>query len=256
VVWIAVASVVLRVVFAAVLLLLVTWCGWLVVGVWAGRQTGLSEGGASWRAMVPTMRWRLMRTAPGADPPRAEQMTTAQTPDTLTHEADELERRERELTEREAAFADVRGSVNAVIADLLRGQERLHADAELLQRELARQTDAMNAVVAKLADAEIRLQERESSNAERPIAAPARPDPGEPEPAPLDRPPDLDLRAARLELEADLRIEKIEEREQMLRELEEQLRRREHQLANFVAQTQSQLHEPEPSRTRPSAILQ
>ncbi len=259
VVWIAIASVVLRVVFAATLLLLIVWCGWLVVGVWAGRQLGLTEGGAPWRAMVPAVRRRLTRAAPGPGSPRAEQMTNAPAPDRLTHEAEELEGlegRERALAEREAAFAVVRGSVNAVTADLLRGQERLHADVELLQRELARQTEAMNEVVARLAHAEVRRQESETSIAERSNAAPARPDPGEPESALLDRSPDLDLRAARLELEADLRMEKIEEQEQMLRELEEQLRRREHQLANFVAQTQSQLHEPEASGPRPSAILQ
>jgi hypothetical protein len=56
-------------------------------------------------------------------------MTTAEASGKLTHEAEELQRRERELSEREAAFAVVRGSVNAMIADLLRGQERLHADA-------------------------------------------------------------------------------------------------------------------------------
>jgi hypothetical protein len=48
-------------------------------------------------------------------------MTTAEASGKLTHEAEELQRRERELSEREAAFAVVRGSVNAVIADLLRG---------------------------------------------------------------------------------------------------------------------------------------
>jgi hypothetical protein len=183
-------------------------------------------------------------------------MTTAEASGKLTHEAEELQRRERELSEREAASAVARGSVNAVIADLLRGQEGLHADAELLQRELAGQTEAMNAVVAKLAHAEMRTRKSETSIAECSNEAAAGPNPGEPESAPLDQRSELDLRAARLELEADLRIEKIEQQEQMLRELEEQLHRREHQLASFVAQTQSQLQPREPPRPRPSATLQ
>lgn len=254
VVWIALAAVVLRIVFAAVLLFLVIWCGWLIVGVWAGRETDHTEGGApAWRAAFPVGRWSLTRAAPEPASPRSEH-TIAEAPGRLTHEAEELQRRERELTEREAAFAVVRGAVDAVIADLLRGQERLHADAELLQRELAAQTEAMKAVVARLAHADMR--QRDTSIAERTNAAVADPNPGDPEPATLDQHSELDVRAARLELEADLRIEKIEEQELMLRELEERLRRREHQLANFVAQTQSQLHPGEPRRPRPSAALQ
>lgn len=254
VVWIALASVVLRVVFAAALLLLVIWCGWLVVRVWAGQETDPTEAGApAWRARFPVVRWSLTRAAPEPASPRSEH-TTAEAPGRLTHDAEELERRGRELTEREAAFAVVRSSVDAVIADLLRGQERLHADAELLHRELAAQTEAMNLVVAKLAHADLRQHKSETSIAERANAAAAGPDPGDPEPATLDQRSELDVRAARLELEADLRIEKIEQQEQMLRELEEQLRRREHQLANFVAETQSRLQPRE--RPRPSAALQ
>jgi hypothetical protein len=63
----------------------------------------------------------------------------------------------------------------------------------------------------------------------------------EPEPTDAGEYTELDRHAARLEVEFDLRLEKVEEQEEMLRELEEQLRRREHQLADFVAQTQRQL---------------
>jgi len=203
VIWIALASVVLRVVFVAVLLLLVAWCAWLVFGIWTETDA------PTWRALLPAVRWSHKRAAPEPAPLPAEETAAA---------AEDLERRERKLAEREAAFAAISNSLNAAIADLLRGQERLHANAERLQRELASQTEAMNALAAKLAHAELRPSTSEAS---------------------FD--PELDVRTAHLELEADLRLEKIEEQEQMLRDREEQLRRREHQLANFVAQTQSQL---------------
>jgi hypothetical protein len=215
VVWIAVASVVLRVASAAVLLLLVVWCGWLIKGVWASWHTDPSEDEApTWRAVFPALRWRLPRAAPehAVAPPA---------------EPEDLQRRERELAEREAAFAAATSSLNAVTADLLRGQERLHAEVAQLQRELESQTQAMQDVVAKLAHASM-----------------ARPTPRAPEPEPaaiFEDSPELELRTARLELEADLRLEKIEEQEEKLRAYEDQLQRREHQLANFVAQTQTAL---------------
>ena len=216
VVWIAVASLVLRVAFAAVLLLLVVWCAWLVVGIWRGEDAG------SWRTVLPSVPWRLTRATPAHATARPERSTTA---------AEDLHRRERELAEREAALAAVTSSLNAVIADLLRGQERLHADAEQLQRELAGQTEAMNAVVAKLAQTETRT--RRSDDVPSPYA---------PEPVTTaDERSAVDLHTARLELEADLRMEEIEQQEERLRAYEEQLRRREAQLANFVAQTQGQL---------------
>jgi hypothetical protein len=202
VIWIALASVVLRVVFVLVLLLLVAWCAWLIYGIWTETDA------PTWRALLPRVRWSYKRAAPEPAPLPTEDTTAAE----------DLQRRERELAEREAAFAVISDSLNAAIADLLRGQERLHANAERLQRELASQTEAMNALAAKLAHAELRPSTSE---------------------APFDS--EVDLRAAHLELEADLRLEKIEEQEQMLRDREEQLQRREHQLANFVAQTQSRL---------------
>ncbi len=47
--------------------------------------------------------------------------------------------------------------------------------------------------------------------------------------------------AALQELEADLRLERIERREQQLREREQRLDRRERELAAFVAQAQQRL---------------
>ena len=233
VVWIAVASVVLRVLFVAVLIVILAACVWLIVGIWVGEQVGSDElVGSAWRV---ARRW-ARRAVPR---PHVDDARTAVVSHTLARDDEELGRRERELTEREEAFATVRASVDAAIADLLRRQERLHADGEQLHEKLAEQIEAMRAVVARMAELE-----QEISVPARAVEQPTRVA-GihvQPETAAAVRPPeDIDLYAARLELEADLRLEKLEEHEQMLRELEEQLRRREHQLADFVAQTQGQL---------------
>ena len=233
VVWIAVASIVLRVLFVAVLVVILTACVWLIAGIWIGEQVGGDEViGSAWRVARRWARRALPR--PHVDDPRPEVVSH-----TLTRDDEELGRRERELTEREEAFATVRASVDAAIADLHRRQERLHTDGAQLQEKLAEQIEAMRAVVARMSELgqEISVPARAVEQPMRLAAVPVQH-----EPAAAARPPeDIDLYAARLELEADLRLEKLEEHEQMLRELEQQLSRREHQLADLVAQTQGQL---------------
>jgi prefoldin subunit 5 len=233
VVWIAVASIVLRVLFVAVLVVILTACVWLIAGIWIGEQVGNDDVlGSAWRV---ARRWaRRVVPRPHVDDSRAEVVSH-----TLTRDDEELGRRERELTEREEAFATVRASVDAAIADLHRRQERLHTDGAQLQEKLAEQIEAMRAVVARMAELGqgISVPARAVEQPTRLAAVPAQH-----EPVAAARPPeDIDLYAARLELEADLRLEKLEEHEQMLRDLEEQLTRREHQLADLVAQTQGQL---------------
>lgn len=244
VVWVAVASVVLRVLFIAVLVLIVVVCVWLMVGIWVDQTADQDEFDQSaWRGVVQRVRNAVAR-------PERAPVETAVASHGLTRDDEELGRRERELAEREGAFTAARNSVDAAIADLLRREQRLHADAEQLHQKLADQIEAMRAVVARMAQLE---QEVSSSahaanqpvhlRAVNPHAHTAR---GqlksvEPEPTAQGQHSEFELQAARLEVEVDLRLDKIEEQEQMLRELEEQLRRREHQLADFVAQTQSQL---------------
>jgi prefoldin subunit 5 len=240
VVWIAVASVVLRVLFIAVLVLIVFSCVWLMVGIWVGRpEDGEEEFGRSaWRVAA---RWVRRAVARAEDEP----VGTAVASHEPARDDQELGRRERELVEREAEFAAARSSVDAAIADLLRREERLHTDAEQLHQKLADQIEAMRAVVARMAQ----LEQEVSSSAHvgnQPVQIHAvrtqlKSVDAEPEPAEAGEYTELDRHAARLEVEFDLRLEKIEEQEEMLRELEEQLRRREHQLADFVAQTQRQL---------------
>jgi hypothetical protein len=250
---------VLHIPFVAVLVAIVVSCVWLMAGIWVGEAADREElGRSACRAVRRWVRRAGARSRPEQEyeyeyeyeyghepaPPAA-----VASPGLTTDE--ELERRDRERAEREAALVDVRSSVDAAIAELVRREERLHSDAEQLQQKLAEQVEAMRAVVARMA-------EREREVAFSPPAAkqPVRErtvDPEthtgsprlkavEPEPAPTPgQHSDFDLQAARLEVEVDLRLERIVEQEEMLRELEEQLRRREHQLADFVAQTQSQL---------------
>jgi hypothetical protein len=244
VVWVAVASVVLRVLFIAVLVLIVVACVWLMVGIWVGQPEGHEEFGRSaWRAVVLRARHAIARSE------GERVLTTVVSPEPV-HDDEELGRRERELAEREAAFVAVRNSFDAAIADLLRREERLHTDAEQLHQKLADQIEAMRAVVTRMAQLEhgVALSARAGNQPvqERPVdrdaqSTSSQPRSAEPEPTEVGQHTELDRHAARLEVEFDLRLEKIEEQEEMLRELEEQLRRREHQLADFVAQTQRQL---------------
>ena len=250
VVWLAIASAVLRVLVVAVLVLIVVGCVWLIAGIWLGEQAdGRGFGESASRVVV---RWvRRAVAQPEAEPvaPRDERVASRG----ITGDGEELGLRERELAEREAAFAVVRSSVDAVIPDLLRRQERLHADAEELHLKLADQIEAMRAVVARMAELEHGVSVPARSDAQ-PIhahAAGAQPRPPEPEATEFGQRSELDLHAARVEVEIDLRLEKVEEQEQVLRELEEQLNRRERQLADLVAQTQSQMNAREPERQKP-----
>jgi len=238
VVWVAVASVLLHVLVAAALVLLVIGCMWLIAGVWRGESADAGEFGVpAWRSVLRWVRLAVARPEGAPTSPDGERARS-------TVEDEDLEKRERELAEREAAFATARSSVDQAIADLVRRQERLHTDAEQLEQKLAGQIDAMRAVVARMAQ----LEEGAS------VRASAQPKLVEPALTGLDRPAEFDLEAARVELEADLRLEKIEQQEQELRELEEQLRRREDQLADFVAQAQGRLN-PRALADDPERIL-
>jgi hypothetical protein len=208
VVWLSVAIAVLRVVFVVVLLLAAVWCVWLVAAVWWGPDWKGPSAGALRRLWA---RARLAFAVLAADPSSAEQGA---------RELDEPE---------EAALAAFRRSADPLTVELLGRQERLHADAERLQRELAGQIETMRALVARIAQIE-QEGSRLSGDRESTIRDSGRIPAG-------DLTGDPDLRSAFDELEADLRLEKIEEREQMLGERERRLDRRERELAAFVAET-------------------
>jgi hypothetical protein len=168
---------------------------------------------------------------------------------------DDAEDLEPPLDEREPGLADVRGSIEALATGLLERHERLYADVERQHRELGGQIEAMRTLVARIAQFENEVSRlvaspdparlaREELPPREPVAAElfqAGRVPVAPEPAAALAAEDRDFEAALAELEADLRLEKIEEREQMLGELEERLNRREQELAAFVAQTQARL---------------
>jgi hypothetical protein len=213
VVWLSVAIVVLRVVFVVALLLVAVWCAWLVAAVWWGPV----DWKGPWVAAVCRLwaRVRLAFAVLAAGPSSAEQGGRGR---------DEPE---------EAALAAFRSSAEALSVELLGRQERLHADAESLQRALAGQIETMRDLVARIAQVEQELS-RLAGHREPTIRDRGR--------VPADDlTADPDLRSAFDELEADLRLEKIEEREQMLGERERRLDRRERELAAFVAETQSLL---------------
>ena len=110
----------------------------------------------------------------------------------------------------EAAVEAFRRSAEAVTVELLARYERLHTDAATLHRELADQIEIMRGLIDRMAQAD-------------------------------ELTSDPDLQAALAELDADLRLEKIEEREQLLGEREARLDRRERELAAFAAATQGRL---------------
>jgi hypothetical protein len=213
VVWLSVAIVVLRIVFMLVLLLAAVWSAQLVAAVWWGPIDWKSPSAAALRRLWARVRLALAGLA--ADPPSAEQSV-------------------RELDEPEQAAPDAfRRSVEALTVELLGRQERLHENGERLHRELAVEIETLRALVVRIAQVEQEVSrlagDRERTTRDRPTI----PD--------CDLTADPDLRAAFDELEADLRLEKIEEREETLDERERRLDRRERELAAFVAETQSRL---------------
>jgi hypothetical protein len=213
VVWLSLAMVVLRVVFVVALLLAAVWCAQLVAAVWWGRTDWTGPSSAALRRVWARVRPEFTGLA-------VEPSSTEQGP--------------RELDEREeAALAAFRRSAEALTVELVGRQERLHENGERLQRELALEIEAMRALVARIAQVEQEVSRLaggwERTTRESPTI-PAG-----------DQGADLDLQAAFDELEADLRLEKIEEREQTLDERESRLDRRERELAAFVADTQSRL---------------
>jgi len=212
VVWLGVAIVVLRVVFVAILLAIAVWCGWLVLAVWRGPEW--SEAATPAVQRVSARVRHVLGAVAGSRP-------------------SEEERAARDLDEpHEAALAAFRRSAEAVTVELLARYERLHSDAATLQRELAEQIEIMRGLIDRMAQAEHKVLHvvSDSEPAQVSVTLPAD------EPA-----ADPDLQAAFAELEADLRLEKLEEREQLLGEREARLDRREREIAAFVAATQDRL---------------
>ena len=146
VVWIAIASIVLRVLFVAVLVVILTACVWLIAGVWIGEQVGSDDVlGSAWRVarrwarrVVPGPTW----TTRGPRSCRTRSRATTRSSEDVSGSS----------PSEEEAFATVRASVDAAIADLHRRQERLHTDGAQLQEKLAEQIEAMRAVVARMAE--------------------------------------------------------------------------------------------------------
>jgi len=213
VVWLGVAIVVLRVVFVAILLAIAVWCAWLVLAVWRGPEW--SDAAAPAARRVSARVRRVLGTFAGSRI-SAEEVAAP-----------------RDVEEpHEAAVEAFRRSAEAVTVELLARYERLHSDAATLQRELAEQIEIMRGLIDRMAQAEHKVLHvvSDSEPAQVSVTLPAD------EPA-----ADPDLQAAFAELEADLRLEKLEEREQLLGEREARLDRREREIAAFVAATQDRL---------------
>jgi hypothetical protein len=199
--WLGVAMLVLRVLVFGALVLAALWCASLVVAVWWPPVDG--ETRPTLRALWSRV-WRLLARAAPRDEPDPQ----------------------------EAAFDAFRTAADALTAELLGRQERIHADGERVQRELAAQIEAMSDIVARVAQIEqavshLSVEERPPAVAAEEVAA--------------RRTVVSDVEEALADLEADLRLEKLEQREQQLKELEDRLDRRERQIAAFVADAQTRL---------------
>jgi hypothetical protein len=202
VVWLGVAMLVLRVLFFVALVLAALWCASVVAAVWWAPAEGREP---------PTLRalWARVRLLVA----RAERPTGQ--PDA-----------------QEAAFDAFRQAADALTAELLGRQERIHADGARVQRELATQIEAMSDIVARIAQVEqavsqLTVDQRRAVVAADVVVPPQR--------------IDVDVEEALADLEADLRLEKLEHREQQLNEREDRLDRRERQLAAFVEDAQTRL---------------
>jgi hypothetical protein len=234
VVWLGVLVVLLRVLSVIAVVAAVAWFAWLVGRVWRQRPLEWeAQRGSS--TLLARARARVLAAREVSD--RGE-------PDEVEG-ADGSEAR----AAWEAGLADVRGSVAALSADLDGWQERLIREVDRCQRELALQIDALHELVGRVVPPEqtasprIGSATKETSPTHKQPAATASQavaSDGSPEPH-LGASAEPDLEAVLCEIEAELRLEKIEEREQLLAEREERLSRRERDMVALVTETQARM---------------
>jgi hypothetical protein len=235
VVWLGVLVVLLRVLSVIAFVAAVAWFAWLVGRVW--RQRPLEWGAQpGWSTLLARARARGLAAREVSD----------------RCEPDEVEGGDGSAAWAaawEAGLADVRGSLAALSADLDGWQERLICEVDRCQRELASQIDALHELVgravppAQPASPRIGSPTKETSPTHEQPAATASQAvaaDGSQEPH-LGASAEPDLEAVLCEIEAELRLEKIEEREQLLAEREERLSRREREMVALVTETQARM---------------
>jgi hypothetical protein len=205
VVWLGALVVVLRVASLIAFAAAVAWLAWLVWRVWRQRPF---EPGAPRGSVTSFVRARARSLA-------TRETSSGDRPDDTGAVDDARVRAARW----EAGLADVRHAVAALHTDLLRWQERLVEEVERCQSELASQIDKVHELVGS--------------------AAP--PEPARDTPTRIRAASASDLDAVLNEIEADIRLERVEEREQLLAEREARLDRRERDIAALVAQTQARI---------------
>lgn len=208
VIWLGALVVLLRVLSVIAFVAAVVWLAWLVSRVWRKQPPQWEAHDGS---LATVVRARARRVVARAVSSHDEQKDVEGVEDSQAWEA---------------GLADVHGAVAALNADLVAWQERLIREVERCQHELASRIDALPGLVGRAVPSE-----RTSPPREQP--APAA--------QPVDTTPDVDFQAVLDEIEADLRLEKVEERERLLAEREERLDRRERDIAAFVNETQARI---------------
>jgi hypothetical protein len=231
--WLAAAVTLLRLLLLVVLVVAAAWCVRLVWAVWRQRPAD-DDAPASEPLAWTRLRHELARRLA----PAAVESVAVRSRGSDERAPDALERLQRVLDEHRAVVAALRDSVEAFSRDVLGRQERLTSDSERLTRDLAAGVDAMRSLLAQ-------IERGVPPTAVRGSGAAAEPPPARPSPLSAEdlrsTGEELDVDAVYREIEAELKLEAIEEREQSLVEAEERLSRRERELALFVAQTQSRL---------------
>jgi hypothetical protein len=226
VVWLGVVVVALRFVLVLAAIAAAGACAWLVASIWSGDPDW--SGGTASRVRHLWARGRLALEARMPSSERGwDEFGEPEEPAraSVAHDDDD----------EDAALTAFRRSAEVLTAELLARHERLHAGAQALQRELASQIESVRALVTRMEQLEHEVAQL-ADQREQPVRDSAR------APAPVDDlPVDPDLRLAFEELEADLRLEKVEVREQQLLDRETRLEQRERELAAFVEATQSRL---------------
>jgi len=223
IVWLGALVVLLRILSVIAFVAAGAWFVWLVGRVWRPQQLERGAQGGSLTRLVLV---------------RARSLAARELPRRV--ESDENEA--TDAAQWEAGLAEVRSSVAALNADLLGWQERLIQEVERCQRELATQIVALH----ELVDRAVSSEQAASDEPEPPKKEPRRRAPRavapqlSPEPE-VEEPAEPDVESVLLEIEAELRVEKIEEREQRVAELEERLNRRERELAALVNETQAKI---------------
>jgi hypothetical protein len=232
VVWLGALVVLLRIVSVLVLSAAIVCCLWLVGAVWRQRSPDRNrKPGSLARSMWARIGGQFVQQASSA----AKQCDTEGTEGIAQTGSTAVD------------LVDIRRSIEALSAEFAGCNGCLHRDLDRWQLEIGSQITALREIVDRVTRFEhdgvrtITLPSGRLSTPGPAVSPPHATPPGSASELDINTSARAEYRAALAEIEADIRLEKLDEREHILADREERLNRRERELSAFVSQTQAQL---------------